>query len=63
MTDTAGRVDRAIREFERERANDAQFVRLREFMLEMQRRGLVIKKEYDLPPLDTIGRTAFRTDS
>lgn len=63
MTDTAGRVDRAIREFERERAGDAQFVRLREFMLEMERRGLVIKKEYDLPPLDTIGRTAFRTDS
>lgn len=63
MTDAAGRVERSIREFERERANDAQFVRLREFMLEMQRRGLVIKKEYDLPPLDTIGRTAFRTDS
>ncbi len=63
MTDTAGRVDRAIRQFERERATDEQFVRLREFMLEMQRRGLVIKKEYDLPPLDTIGRTAFRTDS
>lgn len=30
--------------------------RLQEFYVEMQRQGLVRKREYDLPLVDTIGR-------
>jgi hypothetical protein len=62
MTDVQDRVDRTLREGERDRAADEQFVRLREFLADMHRKGLVIKKEYDLPPIDTIGRTAYRND-
>jgi hypothetical protein len=29
---------------------------LGDFVKEMQKEGLLIKKQYDLPPLDTIGR-------
>jgi len=41
------------------RATDPEFARLRDFYFEMQRLGLLVKKAYDLPPLDTIGRTTF----
>ena len=34
--------------------------RLQEFYLEMTRKGLVRKKEYDLPLVDTIGRGLYR---
>lgn len=40
--------------------------RLQEFYVEMQRQGLVRKREYDLPLVDTIGRELYHpqpTDS
>ena len=43
-------------------AANEQFVRLRDFLKDMQDRGLVVKKGYDLPLVDTIGRTAYRRD-
>lgn len=57
-----GSVDDTIHEPERERTPSHDLAKLRAFLLEMERQGLVIKKGYDLPPLDTIGKTAFRTD-
>jgi hypothetical protein len=62
MTDLSTRVAQTLEEGERQRVADQQFARLREFLVDMQRKGLVIKKEYDLPSLDTIGKTAYRTD-
>ncbi len=40
------------------KSGDSSFTRLREFYAEMQRLGLVTRHEYDIPPLDTIGRRA-----
>lgn len=62
MSTTVERLQEALRRFEKEAAVDADFIRLRDFYLEMSRRGLLIKKEYDLPLVDTIGRTAFQSD-
>jgi hypothetical protein len=62
MSTTVERLQEALRRFEEEAAVDSDFVRLRDFYLEMSRRGLLIKKEYDLPLVDTIGRTAFQSD-
>ncbi|MFV0387702.1 MAG: hypothetical protein ACK5NT_03015 [Pyrinomonadaceae bacterium] len=36
-----------------------EYVRLREFYIEMQEIGIAKKAEYDLPPLDTIGRHSY----
>ena len=36
-----------------------EFVRLREFYAEMQELGVAKKPEYNLPPLDTIGRHLY----
>jgi hypothetical protein len=52
----------AIEEGDRQPGADKELERLREFLVDMQRKGLVIKKEYDLPSLDTIGKTAYGPD-
>jgi len=36
--------------------------RLQKFYLEMTRKGLVRKKEYDLPLVDTIGRGLYHVE-
>lgn len=59
MADLDKQVQEALDRIERERAGGEDFVRLRDFASEMRRQGLLIKKEYDIPPLDTIGKTAF----
>jgi len=33
-----------------------EFAKLRDFYVEMQRLGIATKQEYNLPPLDTVGR-------
>ena len=33
------------------------------FVEDLKNSGLVIKKEYDLPPLDTVGRQIYREKS
>jgi len=37
--------------------------KLGEFLEELKNNGLVVKKEYDLPPLDTVGRRIYRENS
>ena len=55
----AGEVEKQIQRGAEERGADPQFVRLRDFLAVMRSQGLLVRKEYDLPPIDTIGRTAF----
>jgi hypothetical protein len=38
-------------------STDPSFAELQAFCSAMQEKGLVLKQEYSLPPLDTIGRT------
>jgi hypothetical protein len=40
----------------REREKDAAFKNLRDFYEAKKREGAVVKQEYKLPPVDTIGR-------
>jgi hypothetical protein len=42
---------------EKEREGNPNFQNLREFYETMKKEGLVIKQEYTLPPVDTIGRS------
>jgi hypothetical protein len=39
--------------------DNLDFVKLQEFYVEMKNKGLVRKQEYNLPPLDTIGRSIY----
>ena len=39
-----------------------QFVRLRDFLKDMQDRGLVVTSGYGLPLVDTVGRPPYRQD-
>jgi hypothetical protein len=59
MTGLADEVEDLLRRGMEERTADAQFVRLRDFLAAMESQGLLVRKAYDLPPIDTIGRTAF----
>ena len=36
------------------------FQKLNKFYTEMKKEGIVVKKEYDLPPLDTVGRKLYQ---
>lgn len=38
-----------------------EFIALQEFHAEMQRAGLALKRRYEIPPLDTIGRDLLTT--
>jgi len=60
MSTTVEKLQEALRKFQEQVAADQDFARLRDFYLEMDRKGFLIKKEYNLPPLDTIGRTAYQ---
>jgi hypothetical protein len=59
MTGLAGEVEKQLQRGAEERSADKQFVQLRDFLAMMKSQGLLVRKEYDLPPIDTIGRTAF----
>ena len=39
--------------------DNPEFQRLREFYEQKKKEGVVKKQEYDLPPLDTIGRSLY----
>ncbi len=39
--------------------DNKEYVCLRDFYFEMQKLGVAKKTEYDLPPLDTIGRRLY----
>ena len=53
-------VGNALSEFEQNAPDPEELERLRAFFEEMKRAGLVRQRGYDLPPLDTIGKTAHR---
>lgn len=57
------KLQEAVKDYERKHNNDQELIKLSEFYIKMTREGLVLKKEYDLPPLDTIGMTAHRDRS
>ncbi len=40
-------------------AADEDFTKLQAFYSDMQRKGLVLKQQYSLPQLDTIGHTIY----
>jgi hypothetical protein len=44
---------------EKEREKTHDFQNLREFYEAMKKEGLVLKQEYTLPPVDTIGRSLY----
>jgi hypothetical protein len=56
------RVEKTVSECEANLAENQSFIELKTFYEEMKRKGLVLKREYDLPPLDTIGRGMFTAD-
>lgn len=62
MTSTVKQVQEALRTFERQAGTNEDLARLREFYLDMQRKGLVRKQKYDLPLIDTIGRGLYQAD-
>jgi len=56
-------VEAAIREVELARRGDKTLQSLREFRDRMREAGLLVAKPYDLPLVDTIGRTAHSSES
>lgn len=36
-----------------------KFAEIQEFYIDMEQKGLVVRQEYRLPPLDTIGRNIY----
>jgi hypothetical protein len=50
------RIQEAITKTETSLNSNPEFVKLRDFYLEMQEAGIAQKQEYTLPPLDTSGR-------
>jgi hypothetical protein len=55
MPDLTNEVEQVVRDGAQQRAADAELVRLRDFLKEMRSRGLVVKKGYGIPLMDTIG--------
>ena len=45
---------------EKEREKNLNFQSLRDFYETMKKEGLLIKQEYKLPPVDTIGRSLYQ---
>lgn len=62
MTSTVKQVQETIRAFEQQANGNPELVKLQEFYLDMQRKGLVRKREYDLPLVDTIGRELYQAE-
>ena len=56
---TIEEIEKILTEAEVVLENDAEFVRLREFYKEMLERGVISKHQYDLPPVDTVGRNMY----
>lgn len=52
-------IQKEIEEKKESLKDNKEYVRLRDFYVEMQKSGGAKKPEYDLPPLDTIGRNLY----
>jgi hypothetical protein len=55
------KIEKALSENKRVTAEDPQ--KLGEFIEELRREGLLTKKQYDLPPLDTVGRQLYQENA
>lgn len=55
-------IQKVIAEKERDFGANPEFVKLRQFYQDMRQQGLATKREYSLPPLDTIGQGLFRAE-
>jgi hypothetical protein len=53
------RIEETLSE-KREITERQDFKKLSDFYEEMKKEGVALKKEYDLPPMDTIGRDLYR---
>lgn len=53
-------VTKEIEEKKEALKDNKEYVRLRDFYNEMQELGVAKKNEYNLPPLDTIGRKLYQ---
>lgn len=53
------RIEKVLSE-EGEMTKRPDFKKLSDFYEEMKREGVALKKEYDLPPLDTVGRRLYQ---
>ena len=61
MSKIENAVNEAIEKHETSGRSDRDRIRrLTDFSERMKERGLVTKKKYSLPPMDTVGRTAYR---
>lgn len=52
------RIEKTLRESKRLIIEDPQ--KVSDFIEELNKEGILIKKQYDLPPLDTVGRSLYR---
>ena len=55
----AEEVQKEVEEKKEALKDNKEYKRLRDFYIEMQELGVAKKPEYDLPPLDTIGRKFY----
>ena len=61
MSNIEKAVNEAIKKHETSgRSDQDRLKRLSDFSERMKNRGLVSKKKYSLPPMDTVGRTAYK---
>lgn len=56
-------VIKTLDHFQKQKSGDERLKKLRDFYEEMKRAGIAQAHQYDLPPIDTIGSTAYRRDS
>lgn len=54
------KIKERIKETLDKEAEHPGFKKLAEFYEQMRRAGVVLKKPYDLPPLDTVGREFYK---
>jgi hypothetical protein len=54
------RLNEAVEQSIKSRQGSSEFKRVLEFVRDARERGLVVQKKYDLPLIDTIGRTAVK---
>ncbi len=59
---TVETLKRVIKDDKHDFSKDPKFIELRDFYIEMQKAGLAVKQEYNLPNLDLVGRSLISTD-
>jgi hypothetical protein len=53
-------ITKTVEDLRRARANDEALQQLSDFYDEMKRSGIAQSHGYNLPPVDTVGNTAYR---